>query len=137
MVETFYRIMTRGAKGKRNQSSGTNKVEITVTPSLLTNEKPYQCQNRRVLLNHSHSICRPSFANINETHCFHNGDKHCRYIIEWRKTPSLMLKSFRNYLLLGVALSGPIFSFSSYPSSMDKSYLESHISTLLLHFFPI
>ncbi len=110
MVATFYRIMTRGARANAIKL-GPNKVEITVTPNKKTIEKPYQCLNRKGTFESLAKAFTGRYANINETHCFHKGDKHCRYVIEWDKTPSLVLKLFRNYLLIGITLSGPILFF--------------------------
>ena len=110
MVATFYRLMTRGAKANAIKL-GPNKVEITVTPNKNTVEKPYQCLNRKGTFESFSKAFTGRYANINETHCFHKGDKHCRYIIDWDKTPSLMLKLYRNYLFFGIIVSAPILFF--------------------------
>ena len=110
MVEKLYSVMSRGATAKA-KVLGTNKVEITVTPFPSTNEKPYQCQNRIGTFESLAQLFAGNFSNINETKCFHKSGKHCKYVIEWEKTPSLMLKLFRNYLLLGVAISAIILYF--------------------------
>ena len=110
MVATFYRIMTRSASANAVKL-GPNKVEITVTPNKKTVEKPYQCSNRKGTFESLAKAFTGRYASINETHCFHRGDKHCRYVIEWDRTPSLVLKLFRNYLLIGITFSGPILFF--------------------------
>lgn len=103
MVETFYRIMTRGAEATAKKL-GPNKVAITVTPKETTDEKPYQCENRKGTFESLAKAFTGSFAHVNETECFHKGDAYCRYIIEWKKTPSMTWRLIRNYLALGTGL---------------------------------
>lgn len=130
MVEKLYSVMSRGANAKAN-ALGTNKVEITVTPKSSTKEKPYQCQNRIGTFESLAQLFAESFSNINETHCFHKGDKYCRYVIEWDKTPSLMLKLLRNYLLLGLTVSAPVLYFLM-PFNIWVNLILSLISATLL-----
>ncbi len=130
MVAIFYRIMTRGAKANAIKL-GPNKVEITVTPHKTTVEKPYQCLNRKGTFESLAKAFTGRYASINETHCFHKGDKHCRYIIEWDKTPSLMLKLFRNYMFLAVTVSAP-FLFFLLPFNIWANLTLSLISATLL-----
>lgn len=110
MVETFYRIMTKGASAIAKKL-GPSKVEITVTPQKVVNEKPYQCLNRKGTFE---SLAKPftgKYANIRETQCYHKGDKHCRYVIDWENTPALFLKLIRNYMFLGITFTTPILFF--------------------------
>jgi two-component sensor histidine kinase/predicted hydrocarbon binding protein len=107
MVAKFYRIMTKGAKAKAGKL-GPNKVEITVTPNKTTKEKPYQCLNRIGTFESLAKAFTGRYAKVVETNCFHKGDNHCRYVIEWDKTLSLRMKSFRNYLIFGGVLLAPI-----------------------------
>jgi PAS domain S-box-containing protein len=49
---------------------------------------------------------------VEHPECFHNDHKHCRYVITWEKTPSLIWKRIRNYfLLLAAPLSLLLFWF--------------------------
>ncbi len=130
MVEKLYSVMSRGATAKA-KVLGTNKVEITVTPAASTKEKSYQCQNRIGTFESLAQLFAENFSTINETHCFHKGDKHCRYIIEWDKTPSLMLKLFRNYMFLAVTVSAP-FLFFLLPFNIWANLTLSLISATLL-----
>ncbi len=130
MVEKLYSVMSRGATAKA-KVLGTNKVEITVTPASSTKEKPYQCQNRIGTFESLAKLFAENFSNINETHCFHKGDKYCRYVIEWDKTPSLMLKLLRNYLLFGFTVSAPILYFLI-PFNIWANLILSLISATLL-----
>ena len=130
MVENFYRIMTRGATAKANKL-GQNKVEITVTPKTSTDEKPYQCLNRKGTFESLAMAFTGKYAIVNETHCFHKGDAFCRYVIEWEKTPSLILKLIRNYLLIGTAALTP-FLFWLFPFSVWAICVLSLISATLV-----
>lgn len=103
MVETFYRIMTRGADAKAKKL-GPNKVAITVTPRETTDEKPYQCENRKGTFESLAKAFTGSFAHVKETECFHKGGNSCQYVIEWKKTPSMTWRFLRNYFALGTGL---------------------------------
>ncbi|MBN2514775.1 MAG: PAS domain S-box protein [Deltaproteobacteria bacterium] len=75
-------------------------VEILATPNPGVHEKPYQCENRMGMLE---SLVRPyinQFATIEHDACIHKGDKHCRYIVTWERTPSLIWKRIRNFSFL-------------------------------------
>ncbi|MBT8333286.1 MAG: GAF domain-containing protein, partial [Deltaproteobacteria bacterium] len=134
MVEKLYSVMSRGATAKA-KIIGTNKVEITVTPISNAKEKPYQCQNRIGTFESIAQLFAANFSNINETHCFHKGDKHCRYVITWGKTHSLMLKLFRNYLLLAVTISIPFLFFFMSFNTWAILTLSLITATLLLSIY--
>ena len=134
MVEKLYSVMSKGATAKA-KVLGTNKVEITVTPKPSIKEKPYQCQNRVGTFESLSKLFAGNFSNIYETHCFHKGAKFCRYVIEWDKTQSLMLKLFRNYLLLGIIVSA-LFLFFILPFNIWVYFILSLLSgTLLLSLY--
>jgi len=130
MVAKLYRIMTRGAKANAIKL-GPNKVEITVTPHKSTNEKPYQCLNRQGTFESLAKAFTGKFANVNETHCFHKGHKYCRYVIEWDKTPALILKLIRNYLFIAGISGIPILYFL-FPFTVWITSLFVLISATLL-----
>jgi len=134
MVEKLYSVMSRGATAKA-KILGTNKVEITVTPISNAKEKPYQCQNRIGTFESIAQLFAANFSDINETHCFHKGDKQCRYVITWGKTPSLMLKLFRNYLLLGITISVPLLFFFLSFNTWAILILSLISATLLLSIY--
>jgi two-component sensor histidine kinase/predicted hydrocarbon binding protein len=130
MVEKLYSVMSKGATAKA-EIQGPYKVAITVTPNPGTKEKLYQCQNRIGTFESLAQLFAGKLSIINETHCFHKGDKHCRYVIEWEKTPSLMLKLIRNYLFIGIIVAAPVLFFLM-PSSIWAIMTLSFISATLL-----
>jgi len=134
MVAKFYRLMTRGAKADAHKI-GPNKVEITVTPHKHTIEKPYQCLNRKGTFESLAKAFTGKYAKVNETDCFHKGSKHCRYVIEWDKTPALLLKSFRNYLLIAGIFAVPVFFFLFPHKIWVISILFLAFTTLLISIY--
>jgi len=130
MAEKLYSIMSRGANATA-RALGKNKVEIIVTPKFGSNEKIYQCHNRIGTFESLAQLFAGKLSRINETHCFHKGDKHCRYVIEWEKTRSMLIKFIRNYMALGVFVIIPILLFTL-PFTIWTTYTFGMISIILL-----
>ncbi len=99
LMEKLYLILSRGATIKVKKL-GQNKVEIISTPKPGVNEKPYQCENRIGIFESLAELFTHKLAHVEHTLCFHKGNNACRYIISWIRTPSLIWKLLRNYLLL-------------------------------------
>ncbi len=110
MVENFYRIMTRGADA-RAKKLGPNKVEIVVTPKNTTKERPHQCENRIGTFESLAKAFTGKYAAVKQKECYHKGDGFCRYIIEWKRTPSILWRIFRNYFFMGSLLTSFILFF--------------------------
>jgi len=105
MVGKLARTMSRGAVMKAKKL-GANRVEIISIPSSGTAEKRYQCENRIGTFESVARIFINKYAAIEHPECFHQGDKHCRYIATWAKTPSLIWKRISNFaLIIGLLIS--------------------------------
>jgi len=103
LMGKVYPLLSRGAT-VRTKKLGSDRVEIVSTPKYGVNEKPYQCENRMGIFESLAMLFTDSFANIEHPLCFHKGDDACHYIINWKKTPSLLWKRFRNYSLISSIL---------------------------------
>jgi hypothetical protein len=79
-------------------------VEIVSIPKSGIVEKPYQCENRAGVMEALAKWHTDKFANVEHPECLHRGDKYCRYIVSWDKTPPLIWKQIRNYFLLSSVL---------------------------------
>jgi len=100
--EKFYPVMSRGAFVKAKKL-GSNKVEIVATPKEGVNEKPYSCENRVGIFESVARLLTEKPAVIEHPSCFHRGDRSCRYVISWQKTPATIWKRVRSYyVLIGV-----------------------------------
>jgi len=110
LMGKIYPHMSLGARIKTNKLSA-NSVEITATPEPGVNEKPYQCENRMGMFEAVATFFTHHFAEIEHPSCFHRGDDCCRYIISWRKSPSLIWKRVRNYAMLIFAILSLILFF--------------------------
>jgi PAS domain S-box-containing protein len=99
LMEKLYPILSRGATIEVKKL-GHSKVEIVSTPKPGVNEKPYQCENRIGVFESLAELFTHKFANVEHPLCFHKGDRACRYILSWIRTPSFFWKLLRNYFLL-------------------------------------
>ncbi|MGD9306121.1 MAG: PAS domain S-box protein [Desulfobacterales bacterium] len=103
LMEKIYPIMSRGATVKAKKL-GLDKVEIISIPKPGVQEKSYQCENRTGIFESIAKWFTDKYATIEHPECFHRGDEFCRYIVTWEKTPALIWKRIRNYLILGALL---------------------------------
>ena len=113
MVGKLVKTISRGATMKAKRL-GVNKVEIVSTPTPGTREKPYQCANRTGSIESIAKLFTNKFAQIEHPDCFHKGDKCCRYIVTWEKTPVIVWKRIRIILFL-LALTTSLILFPSMP----------------------
>ncbi|MFZ2630980.1 MAG: HD domain-containing phosphohydrolase [Desulfosalsimonadaceae bacterium] len=92
-------------------------VQITVTPYAGTNEKPFQCENRKGFFEAVTTIFNHKQPRIEHPECIFKGDPCCRYIISWEKTFYNYLNLFKNYItvVLGAAglLIAPFFQITT------------------------
>jgi PAS domain S-box-containing protein len=98
-IGTLYNLFTQAATVKAKRY-GSNKIEILATPRSGVNEKPYQCENRTGCFEAIPKLFNGKYARVDHPSCYHRGDKCCRYIITWDKTPALIWKLIRNYTIL-------------------------------------
>jgi signal transduction histidine kinase/CheY-like chemotaxis protein len=75
-----------------------NKVEITVIPAPGVRESPYQCENRLGSFEAILAIFNCSTPVIEHPECMFKGDPVCRYLVTWKQTLCLRVKSLKNYL---------------------------------------
>jgi len=95
------------------------KVEIISTPNPDVEEKPYQCENRLGYFEAVPKLFTNVFGKVEHPYCFHRGDGACHYIISWTDPPSLRLKLWRNYSVIGsTLLAGVLFLFLPIKSMM-------------------
>jgi len=91
------------------RSLGSNKVEVVAIPSPGIEERPYQCENRIGALEAIGKLFTTKFANVEQVACIHRGGDCCRYIISWEKTPALVWKTIRNFIMLSALVVCPAF----------------------------
>ena len=99
LMEKLYALFSRGAD-IRTRKIGSNQVEIIAIPKPGVKEEPYQCANRIGIFESIAKFYSDKFAHIDHTSCVHKGDDCCRYIVTWAKTPKMLYKRLRNYLLV-------------------------------------
>jgi PAS domain S-box-containing protein len=106
----LYNLFTH-ANTIKAKKLGANKIEIVAIPKPGVNEKPYQCENRTGSFEAVPKLFHGKYARIEHPSCYHRGNKSCRYIITWDKTPALIWKLIRNYGLLLSAIISLIVYF--------------------------
>lgn len=79
------------------KSLGPEKLEAKVIVKPGVSEKPYQCLYRMGTMESLAKLYTHKFADIEHPVCIHKGGDCCRYIITWKKTPTLIWKRIRNY----------------------------------------
>ena len=92
----------------------SNKVEIVVTPNPGTEEKRFQCDNRKGFFEAIMMIFNSHQPRIEHPECMFRGHNVCRYIITWEKGFSAYYKIFRNFFALFILLAG-VLSFAMLP----------------------
>ena len=82
------------------RSLGSNQIEINVIPNPGIEEKNFQCEYRIGTFEAIAKLFTTKFANVEHPTCIQRGGDCCRYIISWGKTPALLWKRIRNYIIL-------------------------------------
>ncbi len=99
LMGKIYSIMSRGASVQTTRI-GPRKVEIIATPAPGVAEKPYQCENRMGSFESLATLFTNRFAKLEHPECFHRGDKHCRYLVQWEETQFGRWRQIRNVTIL-------------------------------------
>ncbi len=128
-----YKVMSRGAKVSAVKV-GPRRVEIIATPEPGVHEKPYQCQNRMGMFESAAKLFTRQFAHIEHPECFHEGHKHCRYIVSWDSTPFARWRIIRNYALIVTAVVTAAFIFIDSMKVWPEILISSVIVNFLLFF---
>ena len=104
MLEKITSNLSRAITLKTKQLAN-NKVEVTASPKPGIKIRPYQCDNMIGMLEAVVKLFTNKFAKIEHPSCLHDGDEYCRYVITWEKSPFLIWKLLRNFLLLSIPAS--------------------------------
>jgi putative nucleotidyltransferase with HDIG domain len=120
-----------------SKKTGSNTVEITVTPREGVKEKPYQCENRIGYFEAIATIFHYRLPKIEHPECIFKGGKACRYIVSWQESRSIFWRKVRNYaalfltaLCLYVLYSGTMVSLILPLSVILVSLLTFHAGNL-------
>ncbi|MBS3808563.1 MAG: HD domain-containing protein [Desulfobacterales bacterium] len=129
MIDNILASFTRTVSSKSRQIS-SNKVEITVKPEPGITEKPYHCENRKGLFEAVLNIFNNRILHIEHPECIFEGDRVCRYIISWSKSPGDYFRLIRNYVL-ALFLPVAVFSIIYLPEGMRLTVLSGLLAFLL------
>jgi len=95
--------ISRGAIFKANRL-GVNKYEVYANVSEGVKEKPYQCMNRKAILESIGLLFTNSFFTVDHPECFHEGDKVCKYIVSWKDSQAILWKRLSRVLAVSSLL---------------------------------
>ena len=134
VLEKFTSNLSR-ASIFRTKKLGANKVEVLVRQNPGVDEKPYQCNNRLGLLETVPKLFTKRLAEIEHPACIHKGDKLCRYIITWERTPALIWRLLCRYFAASCALVSLILLFIlSLPNWIIFTLSCAFVSMALLYY---
>jgi PAS domain S-box-containing protein len=114
---------------------GSNLCELVAIVAPGVKEEPYQCKNRIGSFEGILKLFLDQFPIIEHPECYHQGAKHCKYIISWDK-PSGIFKwlRIRNYLIItGVTISLSILLFFPLNYFLFSSLILVSLITVLSH----
>lgn len=107
-----YQFIEKGSTGFTRSSRfesrmlASNRVQITVTPYEGTNEKSFQCENRKGFLEAITMIFNHKPPRIEHPECLFKGDACCRYIVSWEKTFDHYWTLLKTYVTLALTATG-------------------------------
>lgn len=130
-----FQLLNRLSKGLtrageyKTRSIKHNQVEITVTPHVGIEEKPFQCENRMGFFDAIVDGFQLGLPKIEHTECLFKGGDCCRYVLTWKRTLSSLFSNLRkivSVLLILTILPG----FFLFPL---KTVLHSFVSVLFVY----
>lgn len=85
-------------------------VEVTVTPAPGTEERPFQCENRKGLFEAMVMMFNYATPSIQHVECVFMGGNCCRYVIKWKPNLAGRLLRLRGYAAVTVMPAALVFS---------------------------
>ncbi len=82
------------------KEKGAGRVEITVRWKPGVQEQPFQCENRKGVIEGAWSLLGSGFPSLEEKECLFHGGECCRYEVKWRQFRSTAWRKVRNCLFL-------------------------------------
>jgi GAF domain-containing protein len=103
-IGKFAGNLTRSTKFE-SRRTGTNEIEIIVSPNEGVSEKPYQCENRIGYFEAIVAGFNYRMPRIEHPECAFKGGTVCRYHISWRESKAARWKRIRN-VFIGASILG-------------------------------
>jgi HD-GYP domain-containing protein (c-di-GMP phosphodiesterase class II) len=103
-VEKISANFTKYTEYKTRKLSG-NSVEVIFDVNNTIVEKPYQCENRKGMMEAIPSILGLKHVTLEHPECLFSGGKSCRYVIRWDDSPYKVMQKIQwsSFLLLTAA----------------------------------
>jgi len=106
----------------KTKRTGSNKVEIKVTPNTGVKEEPFQCESRLGFFDAISQVFNYNLPKIEHPKCLFKGHKECLYLISWERSRYVFWSKVRDITTLNLLLFFLLLSFNT----------SIHISTLFL-----
>ena len=134
MIGRLSRTMSRGAIINSRKLS-PNSVEIISTPTVGTDEKPYQCENRLGTIESLSKLFTDEFAEVDHPLCIHRGDDCCNYRVSWKKTRSYLWRKACNTFMISGLIVALILALTVKPESLPLFLIPFLFLSLLLFLY--
>lgn len=85
-VEKISANFTKYTEYRTRKLSG-NSVEILFSVNPSVTEKPYQCENRKGMMEAVPSVLGLKHVTLEHPECLFSGGKCCRYVVKWEDSP--------------------------------------------------
>ena len=79
--------------------TGPGKIEVTARQKPGIEERPFQCENRKGVLEGALALFKHRLLTLKETECIFRGGECCRYLVKWRSSRSDPWSRTRNWAL--------------------------------------
>ncbi len=134
MFGRLSRAVSRGAVISSKKLS-SNKVEIISTPTVGTDEKPYQCENRLGSIESLSKLFTEEFAEVEHSLCIHKGDDCCKYLVSWEKTQSYRWRKACSIFMTSGLIVSLALSLTIKPGSLPLFLIPFLFLSLLLFLY--
>ncbi len=99
--------------------TGPGIIEVTARQKQGVEERPFQCENRKGVIEGALALFKHRFPTLEETECIFRGGECCRYVVKWRSFMSDPWNRTRNWALVPLAaVTGLLFFSLSHEASL-------------------
>jgi HD-GYP domain-containing protein (c-di-GMP phosphodiesterase class II) len=112
-----------------------NSVEVTFNVEPFINEKPYQCENRKGIMEAIPILVGLKNISLEHPECLFDGGDCCRYVIKWEDSLSKIFKKIQGFAFLGLVPLITLLAVFKPEIPIQYSLIGSGILLFLLNFF--
>lgn len=114
-----------------SRKTGSNQVEVVVTPKEGVQEQPFQCENRKGYLEAISKVFNYKLPQVEHPECIFRGGGSCRYLVSWEPSHAAHWKKIRNISIPALALLCLII-FMAFPAIPVTTLIPSSVVLILI-----